>query len=226
MKIVDSVLCFVMCVVIIGMIFVLTVFVKRDERSIKQKLMRKLLEVKNRKDSQRHGYTLFKRLFDIIISVWGILLFFPIIAILTCLIRFDGKARIFRRYECLGRSMSLAHYYKFNVGPKSARKTHLGYVIYKLGLDSIPMIFAVLKGDLSTVGLSRNYKASQKDMDEVKHLKYEKPGLVSVSSIIQIQGYTTRDIDRLYIRIKSVSFDINVLLCAFFNKSTEVPVID
>lgn len=226
MKMVEILLFIAMCGIIIGMIIILIILNKSCDRSYNERIARNLLKTKNNRIKTKCLYSLMKRWLDINVGLWSTLLLLPIIILLAGAIKLSGSKCVFRRYECIGKNRKYIHYYKMNAGPSSETKTHLGYIIYKLGLDTLPMLFSVFKGDLTTIGLSKINPSRQIEKNVEEMFKYEKPGLISVSSLIHIEGYTANEIDMLYIRRRNLSFDLQILLWAYFHKSTEIPIID
>lgn len=104
-----------------------------------------------------------KRLFDIIISMIGLLTLSPIILITALLIRFKLGSPIIFKQKRPGLNGIPFFVYKFrtmnekcdangNLLPDHMRLTELGKMLRKLSLDELPQLFNVLKGDLSLVG--------------------------------------------------------------------------
>ena len=106
---------------------------------------------------------MLKRMFDIVVSAIGLVLFSIVISIVATIIRFKiGSPVIFEqcRPGFQGRSFKV---YKFRTMtdercengellPDEKRLTSLGKVIRKLSLDELPQLWNVFKGDMSFVG--------------------------------------------------------------------------
>ena len=129
------------------------------------------------------------------------------ILLVAILLRLDGKKKVFIRYECIGSGIRKVHYTRVNVGN---RTTKLELAIDKMGLDMFPTFFFFFLGDLTLIGIS---KVKYDDVDEkTKQLyKYEKPGLVSVGSLFKISGKDETDVDKMYLKTRSVVLDLNIL---------------
>lgn len=126
-------------------------------------------------------YELTKRLIDILFSLFLLLLFFPLIVIVTILIMFDSPGPVLADTpERVGKNGKPFKMYKFRSmvrnaheilreNPKFAklfeaykkgsyklrddpRITSVGHFIRKHSLDEIPQLFNVLKGEMSIVG--------------------------------------------------------------------------
>lgn len=106
----------------------------------------------------------FKRLFDCYASFWGLIILFPVLIIVSILIRikmpggpviFRQKrvgqyGRLFTMYKF--RSMTVAHSGSSVSVKGESRITPLGAVLRKYKLDELPELWNVLIGDMSLVG--------------------------------------------------------------------------
>tara|TARA_B100001287_G_scaffold102837_1_gene86407 strand:- start:3663 stop:4253 length:591 start_codon:yes stop_codon:yes gene_type:complete len=138
-----------------------------------------------------------KRAFDLLCSLFILVLFFPFGFIISLLILFSSPGGIFYRQERIGRNGVPFKLYKFRsmrlnaeasgkltVGMKDPRITDIGVFIRKYKLDEFPQFFNVLKGDMSLVGPRPEvqefvalYSDAQKKVLEVK------PGITDYASI-------------------------------------------
>lgn len=107
---------------------------------------------------------LFKRLFDITASLFGLLFLWPVLLAVAILIKqkMPGGPVIFKQKR-VGKNANLFTTYKFRTmtvdhGGSSisvageSRITPLGAVLRKYKLDELPELWNVLKGDMSFVG--------------------------------------------------------------------------
>lgn len=106
-----------------------------------------------------------KRLFDIFISITGIIILLPFWLIISLLIILDSKGGIFYKQIRVGKDNKDFYLLKFRsmrtdadkkglltVGGRDPRITRMGYYIRKYKIDELPQLFNVLKGDMSLVG--------------------------------------------------------------------------
>lgn len=112
---------------------------------------------------------IFKRFFDVLISLLCLPIFFIILLIFGPLIYFSDKGTIFYNAERLGMNGTVFKMYKFRSMKLNApdirnedgstfnseddpRLTSIGKFIRKTSIDEVPQILNVLKGDMSIVG--------------------------------------------------------------------------
>jgi exopolysaccharide biosynthesis polyprenyl glycosylphosphotransferase len=107
-----------------------------------------------------------KRTFDIIISLFVLLIFGPLLLIIALIIKLYDKGPVFFRQERITKYNKKFLLYKFrsmipnaeeNTGPVQASKndpriTSIGKFIRKTRIDELPQVINVLKGDMSIVG--------------------------------------------------------------------------
>jgi sugar transferase EpsL len=108
-------------------------------------------------------YPIFKRFIDIGLSIFAILLLFPVTVFLSILIRYHFGSPILFKQQRPGfkgkpftvlkfRTMKKASKESGVLLPDEQRITPLGHWLRSWSLDELPQLFNVLKGDLSLVG--------------------------------------------------------------------------
>ena len=107
---------------------------------------------------------MLKRIFDIISSLFGLILLSPFIIIIAILIKLDSKGPIFFKQVRVtknGREFKIFKYRTMKIGSdkysqitvgKDSRITKIGDFLRKYKLDEIPQLINVLLGDMSLVG--------------------------------------------------------------------------
>lgn len=107
---------------------------------------------------------MLKRIFDIILSLFGLIILLPFMLIIAVFIKFDSKGPIFFRQVRVtkgGKEFKIFKYRTMKVGSdkysqitvgKDGRITKIGSFLRKYKLDEIPQLINVLIGDMSLVG--------------------------------------------------------------------------
>jgi lipopolysaccharide/colanic/teichoic acid biosynthesis glycosyltransferase len=108
---------------------------------------------------------ILKRIIDVVISGIGLIILFPIFVIIGILIKLDSKGSVFFRQKRVGKDGKIFIAYKLRTMVDNAEKIGLGYEIEKndfritrvgkylrWGIDELPQLFNVLKGEMSLVG--------------------------------------------------------------------------
>lgn len=96
---------------------------------------------------------MFKRLFDIIGALLGLIIALPLMLILALGIKLDSPGPVFIGVTRVGKGGKLFSHYRFRtMAGEPLRKTRFGRFMGNLSLDDIPTLFNVLRGDLSMVG--------------------------------------------------------------------------
>ncbi|MBZ0203351.1 MAG: sugar transferase [Ignavibacteria bacterium] len=108
---------------------------------------------------------LFKRLLDIIISLFLLVVLAPLIILVSVLIKITSKGPVLYVQERVGKSGRRFNMYKFRsmisnaeeygpewAGEKDPRITGIGKAIRKVYFDEIPQLYNVLKNEMSIVG--------------------------------------------------------------------------
>lgn len=105
-----------------------------------------------------------KRLFDLVLAVTGLVIFFPLMIMIGVVVGISSPGPILFRQKRMGRWGTLFTIYKFrtmNVEAESGpcitvqgdrRITRVGAILRKFKLDELPQFVNVIKGDMSFIG--------------------------------------------------------------------------
>ncbi len=144
-------------------------------------------------------YLKIKRLMDIILSLFGLILLTPIFLIIIIAIKIDSKGPVFFKQKRVGIHKSHFNIYKFRTMKINTPKdipthmlenpeqwiTKVGKFLRKTSLDELPQIINIFKGDMSIIG-PRPALWNQYDLIEERD-KYGandiRPGLTGLAQI-------------------------------------------
>ncbi len=145
-------------------------------------------------------YKFLKRLIDIILSFFAILVLSPIFIIIIFILKFSDEGYVFYMQERVGYKANNFMIYKFvtmvkdspNIGSgdvtlrNDPRVTKVGKFLRKSKLNELPQLFNILNGDISIIGPRPLMRAGfNRYSDEFKKTIYNvKPGLSGIGSIV------------------------------------------
>ncbi len=137
----------------------------------------------------------FKRLFDCIAALSGLLLLSPLYLILALLVRLKLGSPILFTQQRPGRNEKIFKLYKFRTMtsekdenglllPDSARLTRFGKLLRAASLDELPELVNILKGDMSLIGprpLLVSYLPYYTERERLRHTV--RPGLTGLAQV-------------------------------------------
>ncbi|MCC0631266.1 MULTISPECIES: sugar transferase [Clostridioides] len=110
-------------------------------------------------------FDLYQRVMDLVLSILGLVVGLPLIAIFGILIKIEDKGPITYKQERLGKCGRRFYIYKLRSMRTDAEKfgaqwaekddpriTKVGKFIRKTRIDEIPQLFNILKGDMGLIG--------------------------------------------------------------------------
>jgi exopolysaccharide biosynthesis polyprenyl glycosylphosphotransferase len=183
----------------------------------------------------------YKRIFDLIISILLLIILSPVFAIIAMAIKLNSKGPILVKLSRVGSKGNIFGMYKFRSMVKDADKmkddvmkynersdgplfkmkddprvTRVGKIIRRASLDELPQLFNVLAGTMSLVG-PRPHEPAEVDKYQkgYKKLLSIKPG---ISGMAQVSGRANlvfseeAKLDIFYIENWSILLDLIILL--------------
>jgi len=185
--------------------------------------------------TRQHWNELGKRLLDVSVSLFVLLLTWPLMLATAIAVRFDSQGPILFSQERVGRDNKPFTLYKFRSMRADAEKqsgpvwataddpriTRVGRFIRRARLDELPQLFNVLAGDMSMVGPRPERPHFVADLSAripyfgQRHIV--KPGLTGWAQINYRYGSTFEDsvqklqYDLFYIKHQSLLFDFSIL---------------
>ncbi|WP_406542076.1 sugar transferase [Clostridium ljungdahlii] len=189
-------------------------------------------------------YYFIKRCIDLILSFIGIIVFSPIMLIVTAAIKLDSKGSVIFSQMRVGKNGKLFKMYKFRsmvddaeelldnlrsknemTGPmfkikEDPRITRVGKFIRRTSIDELPQLFNVIKGDMSLVGPRPNLPHEVAKFTECQKAKLlVKPGL---TCYWQVMGRSNIDfehwmkLDIKYIEDRNTLLDLKLIFKTFW----------
>jgi exopolysaccharide biosynthesis polyprenyl glycosylphosphotransferase len=181
-----------------------------------------------------------KRILDILVSIFVLVVFSPFFFIIAMAIKFDSRGPVLYVQERVGYRGRVFKLYKFRSmvidaekqsGPvwasqKDTRITRVGLLLRKMRMDELPQMYNILKGDMSLVGprperLFFVEKLKKKIPYYQLRLKI-KPGLTGWAQIKHRYDSSLDDVkeklkyDLYYIENMSLNMDFKILLATIF----------
>jgi lipopolysaccharide/colanic/teichoic acid biosynthesis glycosyltransferase len=172
-------------------------------------------------------YARVRRVIDLMLALFLLVLTSPLQALLALLIRLDSRGPAFFHQERVGQAGALftihkfrtmhitAPAYSYKVSIKDPRVTRLGKWLRRTGLDELPQLWNVVRGDMALIGprpelpfIVNQYE----DWQQERHLV--RPGITGwwqVNHRNEVPMHLNIDYDIYYVRHMSPKFDIKIL---------------
>jgi len=140
---------------------------------------------------------MLKRVFDIIFSLFGLIILLPFLLIIFLLVLIESKGGVFYRQIRVGKNNDDFKLFKIRtmfkdadkkglltIGERDNRITRIGYFLRKYKIDEFPQLMNILAGDMSFVG-PRPEVRKYVDLynEEQRRVLSVKPGLTDFASL-------------------------------------------
>lgn len=144
---------------------------------------------------------MLKRLFDVIFSLFGLILVFPLFLVIAVLIKRESSGPVFFRGERVGKNGKLFKMFKFRSmvmnaeklgGPSTSaddpRLLKIGKFLRRYQLDELPQLINILRGQMSFVGPRPEVASEVETYDkETKRIILSiKPGMTDLATLEDI----------------------------------------
>ena len=138
-----------------------------------------------------------KRIFDIVVSLVGLICFLPLLVFVAVLIKLDSRGPIFFRQQRIGMGFRPFEILKFRTMidnaqrrgglitfGKDTRITLVGRILRKTKIDEFPQLINVLRGDMTLVGprpeVPEFVELFRQDYEEILTVR---PGITDLASL-------------------------------------------
>ena len=160
-----------------------------------------------------------KRYFDISMAIGGLLFFLPVFLLISLLIKLDDRGPILFTQQRLGKYKRPFQIYKFR-SINAGKVTRVGHWLRKSGLDELPQIFNILKGNMSVVG------PRPLTFDDIQRIGWDKRYFVSrwhikpgITGLAQLYAGRSAHhswlFDKTYLKNESFLLDLKIIFITF-----------
>jgi sugar transferase EpsL len=172
----------------------------------------------------------FKRILDIILSILGLVILSPVLAVIYILVRIKIGTPVFFSQKRPGKDEKIFYMYKFRsmtnekdemgrLLPDDKRLTRFGTFLRKTSIDELPELFNVLKGDMSLVGprplLVEYLPLYSEEQKERHNMKPGITGWAQVNGRNAISWQEKFKLDVWYVRNWSLKLDFKIIGMTF-----------
>ncbi|MCR9263398.1 MAG: sugar transferase [Flavobacteriaceae bacterium] len=147
----------------------------------------------------------FKRFLDLVLSIFGFILLFPVFLLIWFILLFVNQGKPFFLQPRPGKNEAIFSIIKFKTMkdtkdgngkllPDELRVTKFGTFLRKSSLDEIPQLISIIKGDMSLIGprpLRVRYLPYYTEAEKIRHTV--RPG---ITGLAQISGRNLLDWDK------------------------------
>jgi exopolysaccharide biosynthesis polyprenyl glycosylphosphotransferase len=183
---------------------------------------------------QHSAFASLKRVFDIVLAAFALVLTSPVLALVALLVKLEGRGPVIFSQTRVGQHGDLFTLYKFRtmeVGSEfkgiytaqnDPRVTRLGHWLRISRLDELPQLWNVLRGEMSLIGPRAEWIKCVEQYEEAipyyhfRHLV--RPGITGWAQVNYPYGANIKDTveklmyDLYYIRHFSLALDATVIL--------------
>lgn len=186
-------------------------------------------------------YLIFKRIFDILLSLSILLLLWPVLLIVAIWIKLDSPGPVIFKQKRLGLKGREFEIWKFRSmvqnaehtgsgvysGKGDARVTRSGRIIRATSIDELPQIFNILRGDMSLIGprppLTYHPWPIEQYTDEQKRMFDVRPGITGWAQVHgrkDVEWHRRIELNVWYVDHVSFWLDIKIFFMTIFKVAT------
>ena len=192
------------------------------------------------RNKNRRFYHLVKRMIDVVLSLFGLVLISPFVVIMAILIKIDSKGPVFFKHHRIGKNGKPFSMYKFRTMKDGAeamindftpeqleewnenfklkddpRITRIGKFLRKTSLDELPQLVNILRGDMSIVGprpvIEVELEEYGNDKDEFLSIRPGLTGWWASNGRSEISYPERCSYELYYVRNESFWLDVKVM---------------
>ena len=186
-------------------------------------------------DTDKRYFWYCKRSYDIVVSLFGLLLALPILALAALLIKLDSKGRVLYSQQRIGRGNVPFRVWKLRTMVTDADKnnvhwtldkddriTRVGRLLRKMHIDELPQLYNILTGEMSLIGprpeAARLVELYTREIPYYVERHMVTPGITGWAQINHPYGNSIDDTceklryDFYYIKNRSIALDLTIFL--------------
>lgn len=174
-------------------------------------------------------YLVIKRIIDIVVSLFLMILFSPLVILFSIWIKMDSRGPILFKQKRVGLHGREFSFYKFRtmyadaskyarspIDSTDSRITPVGRYLRRSSLDELPQLYNVLRGDMSLVGPRPEMPFVVSTYSPLHRARLEaKPGITGVWQISAVRGepiHANIEYDLFYLEHRSLLLDFAILV--------------
>lgn len=183
--------------------------------------------------TKRFTYRVLKRILDLLVSVVVLILIAPVLALIAVALKLSSSAPVLFKQQRVGQSGRRFWIYKFTTMTPSSddtsdtrwstsqdeRVTRLGRILRPAGLDELPQLINVLRGDMSLIGPRPErphfVEIFRRDIPGYMTRHALKPGITGWAQVCGWRGDTSIrnrvEHDLYYLQHWTLWFDLKIL---------------
>ena len=198
------------------------------------------------RNKNRRFYHLVKRMIDVVLSLFGLVLISPFVVIIAIHIKIDSKGPVFFKHHRIGKNGKPFYMYKFRTMKDGAeamindftpeqleewsenfklkddpRITRIGKFLRKTSLDELPQLINILRGDMSIVGprpiIEVELEEYGNDKDEFLSIRPGLTGWWASNGRSEISYPERCSYELYYVRNESFWLDVKVMFLSVFS---------
>jgi sugar transferase (PEP-CTERM system associated) len=183
-----------------------------------------------------HTNLAFKRMLDLIASIFGLIVCLPVMALVAMAVRLDSRGPVIFRQTRIGLNGRSFELFKFRSMREDAeeaggaqwaqendpRVTRVGNILRRCRLDELPQFINVIRGDMSFVGPRPErpvfVEQLRREIAYYDERHSVRPGITGWAQVQYQYGSSIEDAfrkleyDLFYLQNMSVSFDLGIIL--------------
>jgi lipopolysaccharide/colanic/teichoic acid biosynthesis glycosyltransferase len=101
---------------------------------------------------REHSALVAKRMLDLGLALPGLVVLLPLLAAIAVAVKLESRGPVLYISRRLGRNARVFHCLKFRTITPDHRETRLGSMLQRHGLDELPQLVNVVRGEMSLVG--------------------------------------------------------------------------